>query len=169
MKHAAVALVMAGRGRTLSLCFIRRATHPKDPWSGQMALPGGRASADDPNPWSVAVRETREEVGLSLERSHDLGALSEMHIGRHRQRNLGVLSPFVFHVGETLPPLVPEASEVGAAYWIPVQHLWDGANQDNVAWDGNQWPGIRYRGEIIWGLTLRVLHSFARVIDYPLP
>ncbi len=143
--------------------------HPRDPWSGQTALPGGRASAEDPDPWSVAVRETHEEVGLALDRSHDLGALSERQSGRHRERHLGVLSPFVFHVGLTLPQLVPETTEVGAAYWIPVRHLWDRANLDSVEWEGNRWPGIHYQGEIIWGLTLRVLHSFAKVIEQPLP
>ena len=45
--QAAVALIFAGADGDLSLCFIQRATHPRDPWSGQMALPGGRASAAD--------------------------------------------------------------------------------------------------------------------------
>ena len=42
--EAAVALVLAGVGNDLSLCAIRRAEHPLDPWSGHMALPGGRAA-----------------------------------------------------------------------------------------------------------------------------
>ena len=39
--EAAVALVLAGAGTDLSICAIRRAEHPLDPWSGHMALPGG--------------------------------------------------------------------------------------------------------------------------------
>src|SRR5258706_7963496 len=45
--HASVALTLAGIGSTLQLCLIRRVEHPSDPWSGHMALPGGRASAGD--------------------------------------------------------------------------------------------------------------------------
>src|SRR5206468_4815145 len=62
--EAAVALVLAGRGDDLSLCAIRRAEHPLDPWSGHMALPGGRSSPEDPSRRAVAERETFEEVGL---------------------------------------------------------------------------------------------------------
>src|SRR5215213_2421184 len=68
--EAAVALVLAGRGEELSLCAIRRAEHPLDPWSGHMALPGGRASPEDGGPRAVAERETFEEVGIALGEPH---------------------------------------------------------------------------------------------------
>ena len=168
-KHAAVSIVLAGDAPDLSICFIKRAAHPNDPWSGQMALPGGRASAADADLRAVAVRETHEEVGLRLEPSHDIGTLSEMQIGRHRRRNLGVLSPFVFYLRGTLPEFVPEPSEVAAAYWIPASHIWDPGSLGNIEFEGYQWPGIEYRGEIIWGLTLRVMQAFGKIIDRPLP
>ena len=41
-RRAAVAVVLAGEGGALRLCIIRRAEHPRDPWSGHIALPGGR-------------------------------------------------------------------------------------------------------------------------------
>jgi 8-oxo-dGTP pyrophosphatase MutT (NUDIX family) len=167
-RHASVSIILAGPAADLSICFIKRAAHPNDPWSGQMALPGGRASADDPHPHAVAVRETHEEVGLNLKPSHDVGALSEMQIGRHRRRNLGVLSPFVFHIAGPLPEFVPEISEVAAAYWVPSAHLWNPANIGSIEYDGSRWPGIEYQGEIIWGLTLRVMQAFADVIEKPL-
>ncbi|MDP9122742.1 MAG: CoA pyrophosphatase, partial [Acidobacteriota bacterium] len=58
--EAAVALVLAGGGTELSLCVIRRAERAGDPWSGHLALPGGRASAADPDARAVAERETLE-------------------------------------------------------------------------------------------------------------
>ena len=76
--EAAVALVLAGTGNDLSLCAIRRAEHPLDPWSGHMALPGGRASAEDSGPRAVAERETLEEVGLALGENHWIGPLSHV-------------------------------------------------------------------------------------------
>ena len=167
-KHASVSIILAGPASNLNICFIKRAAHPNDPWSGQMALPGGRAAAADPDLRSVAVRETREEVGLSLEPDHHVGALSEMQIGRHRRRNLGVLSPFVFYIGGPLREFEPQPAEVAAAYWIPVTHLWDRMNVGHVEYEGYRWPGIEYRGELIWGLTLRVMQAFGDVIEHPL-
>lgn len=169
MKHAAVSIVLAGGADDLSICFIKRASHPLDPWSGQMALPGGRASAEDPSLRAVAVRETFEEVGLSLRDEHVIGGLSEMQIGRHRRRNLGVLSPFVFYMPGPPAPFVLDAAEVAAAFWIPVTHLWNPASMDTIEYEGTHWPGIGYAGEIIWGLTLRVMQAFGSVIGRPLP
>src|SRR6185295_12084220 len=76
--EAAVALVLAGPGEDLSVCAIRRAEHPLDPWSGHMALPGGRKDATDPHPRAAAERETWEEVGLALTEPHWLGQLSDV-------------------------------------------------------------------------------------------
>src|SRR4029079_18019039 len=104
--EAAVALVLAG-GPELSLCLIRRSEREDDPWSGHMALPGGRASLNDPHPEAVAERETLEEVGLAIGESHRLGALSHVLVrlggGDHRM----VLSPFVYYLGPDLLPFAP--------------------------------------------------------------
>src|ERR1700688_4826856 len=75
--EAAVALVLAGAAE-LALCVIRRAERPGDPWSGHLALPGGRADPADPHPRAVAERETAEEVGLVLDERHWLGDLSHV-------------------------------------------------------------------------------------------
>src|SRR5258706_15931093 len=41
--RAAVALILRDGPQGIEVLFIRRAEHPQDPWSGQMAFPGGRA------------------------------------------------------------------------------------------------------------------------------
>ena len=47
--------------------FIRRAVNSNDPWSGNVALPGGRQDAsDNGDDEATAMREAREEVGLDL-------------------------------------------------------------------------------------------------------
>src|SRR5215813_3812365 len=102
--EAAVALVLAGTGTDLSLCFIRRAEHPLDPWSGHMALPGGRADPSDPSLRAVAERETFEEVGLVLGDPHWIGPLSEVLIRLGEGGRQMILSPFVYYLGEELAP-----------------------------------------------------------------
>ena len=46
--------------------FIKRTSRTRDPWSGDIALPGGRRDPEDIDDLATAIRETREEVGLDL-------------------------------------------------------------------------------------------------------
>jgi 8-oxo-dGTP pyrophosphatase MutT (NUDIX family) len=169
--EAAVALVLAGTGDDLSLCAILRAEHPLDPWSGHMALPGGRASAEDSGPRAVAERETLEEVGLALDESCWIGPLSQVPVNLGGDRRM-VLSPFVYYLGEELSPFTL-SDEVAEAYWIPLSHLWDPRNAGRYEWLRNGarllYPSIRFRESAIWGLTFRVLTLFSDVLDAPLP
>lgn len=170
--EAAVALVLAGGRRELSLCMIRRAEHPLDPWSGHMALPGGRAGAADASSRAVAERETFEEVGLALPEGAALGPLSDVlvRIGGGDRRM--ILSPFVFHLGEPAP-LVPHQAEVAEAFWVPLSYLWDPRNAGHIEWESAgtrlAYPAIRFRGHPIWGITFRVLTLFSDVLGTPLP
>ncbi|HYN43940.1 MAG TPA: NUDIX domain-containing protein, partial [Thermoanaerobaculia bacterium] len=58
-RKAAVAVILRDGDGGVELLFIRRAEHPRDPWSGQMGLPGGRVDPGDASPLAAALRETR--------------------------------------------------------------------------------------------------------------
>src|SRR5690349_5327166 len=108
MKKAAVAAVLREREGThgLEVLMIRRAEHPKDPWSGHMALPGGRVDESDADPLAAAIRETREELGLDLVASgRKLGELSHLVAMAHGKPLPMTVVPFVFAL-HTDPPLV---------------------------------------------------------------
>ncbi len=167
-KRAAVALVLAGPDNDLSMCFIKRAPHPQDPWSGHMALPGGRFEQIDGDSRAVAVRETFEEVGLTLSREHDIGPLSEMPIAREPHPLAGVLSPHVFYLAAPTPDFDINPREVAEAFWIPLSHLCNPRCLSNLTWDKRPYPGIEFRGEMVWGLTLRVFYSFTQLVGLPL-
>ena len=160
---AAVCVVLGGPDTAPALCFIKRSVRPDDPWSGQMALPGGRVASADADARAAAVRETAEEVGLDLMRCRYLGALSPMPITRRGRPHLGWLQPFVHLCSPGLPVLRPQPAEVAAAMWIPIAHLTDPEHRTSVEIaDGTRrlvFPGIAYGGEVIWGLTYRVLGS----------
>src|SRR5260370_1267560 len=83
--------------------FIRRAEHPQDPWSGQMASPGGRAAPGDADLRATAIREPREEIGVDLPAAAEpLGGLDEVRaMARLRPMNL-TITPFVFRLHESL-------------------------------------------------------------------
>ncbi len=168
--RAAVALVLAGDPDDPSLCFIRRVQREGDPWSGQMALPGGRACEDDPTCRAAAEREVLEEVGIDLRGTTFLGALDEVPMGRIVNTD-AVLSPFVYALPGVPPELVPDAREVSAAFWTKLSHLWSPDNRTTVRWVHDnvpmRFPGIAHGPDVIWGLTYRVLESFAARVGHP--
>ncbi len=172
-RHAAVALILAGDDDDLDLCFIRRAERESDPWSGHMALPGGRVDPSDESARAAAERETREEVGIVLEAGHHLGTLAELPVRRGGNRHEFLLSSFVYHLGPHRASLHPEPGEVAEAFWVPLAHLWDGASATRHELErpeGKQlFPGIQFRQHVIWGLTFRLLELFSDVLDHPLP
>jgi 8-oxo-dGTP pyrophosphatase MutT (NUDIX family) len=169
---AAVALILAGPDTDLSLSFIRRADRVGDPWSGHMAFPGGRAGILDQSHPAVAERETMEEVGIRLDPLDFIGPLPQIAVRRGRIDTGIMLSSFVYYVGEALVQFSPN-HEVAAAYWIPLSHLWEPDNFTTLTIASGvapaDYPAISYQGNLIWGLSYRVLQQFAQAIGFPLP
>lgn len=48
--------------------FIKRASRVGDRWTGHVALPGGKRDPEDVEDKATAIRETREEIGLDLDK-----------------------------------------------------------------------------------------------------
>lgn len=167
--RASVALVVRPAGDDLEVLLIRRAVSPRDPWSGHMALPGGRHDPVDPDAVATAVREAQEEVGIDLVR-HGLllGALDEV---RPRPgAPLVAISPFVFAVPADTRTRVNH--EVDVAVWIPLAHLaGPGAATEYLhALSGGEplrFPALGYQEFVIWGLTHRILTQFLRLAEAP--
>ena len=165
--RAAVALVLRQGAAGLELLFIRRADDPRDPWSGQMAFPGGRAEPGDPELRATAIRETLEEIGLDLARRGEyLGALDEVRaMARLRPLDLAI-TPFVFHLRGEAALTVGE--EVESVHWLPLAGLLSLEARSSYEYrhDGGvlSFPCLRLEGVVIWGLTYRMLGSFTSLL-----
>jgi 8-oxo-dGTP pyrophosphatase MutT (NUDIX family) len=174
-RHCAVALILAHGQHELEACFIRRSEQTGDPWSGQVALPGGRAEATDISASAVAERETYEEVGLKLKPVQRIGALPT-----HAIRTNMTLSPFIYYfqtIQDEEPPqqvaTARDLKEVASVFWVPLSHMFTSKNTATLDYPQSgiptTFPGIQFEDHIIWGLTLSVLKTFAQLVDQPLP
>ncbi|HMB17147.1 MAG TPA: CoA pyrophosphatase, partial [Pelovirga sp.] len=65
-RQAAVAMLLREQAGETEVLLIRRAEHELDPWSGDLAFPGGGVDPADRSPRAAAERETFEEIGLKL-------------------------------------------------------------------------------------------------------
>ncbi len=160
--QAAVSLVLRG-GPDLELLLIRRARAEGDPWSGQMALPGGRHDREDPSLLHTAVRETLEETGVLLETvGHHLGRLSRLDPATRRLPAVSV-TPFVFGVGpETMAHVA--SHEVDEVFWVPLSALRSPGSAGTHRYRHGEFvrlfPSFNVMGQVVWGLTYRVLEEF---------
>ena len=141
-----------------AVLFIRRAERTGDPWSGHMALPGGRRDPDDPDLVATAIRETAEEVGLELPRSALLGSLEDV-VPRIPALPPIAVRPYVFTL-PSRPPLTLNP-EVAAARWVPLDHLLHPDTYHSVRiqirGEHRDVPAYRLEDAIVWGLTERVV------------
>ena len=150
--RAAVALLLRERERGLEIFVIKRAEKGGDPWSGHMALPGGREEPGDTDAYDTARRETLEEVGIDIARGRLLGRLDD--IGPRRTGGRLVVSTVVVALDTKAGRLDPR--EVDEAMWVPVGELVD-APVEIPDFPG-EWPAYTYRDRyVIWGLTHRIL------------
>lgn len=169
--EAGVALVLRA-AEDVELLLIERVERAGDPWSGHMALPGGRREPADADLLATALRETEEEVGIALAPEvHLLGALDEVHPASRHLPEM-VIAPWVATVGPEIEA-VPEPAEVAAAVWVPLSHLTDDAALSEVLieLDGGPlaFPSFRYHDYQIWGLTFRILEQFLDLYREPAP
>jgi 8-oxo-dGTP pyrophosphatase MutT (NUDIX family) len=167
-RRAAVAIVLRQTDEhRIELLLIKRSERDDDPWSGHVALPGGRFDPDDATLQDTAIRETREETGIDLAADGlVLGTLDEM---RPRTPTLPpiIVTPYVAIVR---PDVSLETSdEVATAFWVTLDSLADPTStmEAEVTARGNTWrvPSYQVSGYTVWGMTERILRNLLALLD----
>jgi 8-oxo-dGTP pyrophosphatase MutT (NUDIX family) len=154
--QAAVAILLAPD--PVRLLLIRRAERASDPWSGQLALPGGRREAGDADLLATALRETREEVGLAIDRAAHRVTLDDL------APVIPVLPPILVRpfVLESREALLPQVSdEVAAVGWVELDRLIrpDTYRVASLTVRGapREVQGYHLDEGLLWGMTERIL------------
>jgi len=149
-----------------AILVIQRAAHPDDPWSGHMGLPGGRAEAVDEDLVATAIRETQEELGVTLDRSMLVGVLDDVY-PRSVVTSPFLVRPFLFSVPSRQSLRLSD--EVAWAEWLPIARLLEPERYRSVTLtlgDLSRTVQGYVLGpeQLIWGMTERVLTPVLEVL-----
>ena len=167
LRQAVVALVFWHDAGRTHLCLGRRAIHPDDPWSGDLAFPGGKAETIDATLHAVAARETCEEIGLHLPRDALVGRMEQFNAGGARKPT--TVWPLIYELAEP-PDQFTLSDEMSDAFWAPLDELWNPR-----MWIAFSFPptraqraGITIGNHFLWGFSLHVLIELSERLGYPL-
>ncbi len=129
------------------IIIIKRRTSPRDPWSGQIALPGGHVENNE-TIVSGVLREIREEVRLNLPSEDIVGEMDP--VNSTIAPTLDVY-PYIINcnsLDEATPG--PEVSE------LRVVHLLNFKKDTTPSGK----PALNYDGWYVWGMTYRILTQY---------
>lgn len=171
--HAAVAIVFREGDRSVEVLLIERAVREGDPWSGQMAFPGGRLDRSDESSQAAAQRETFEEVGIELAQAEYLGRLDDIVGNPSTSPTLVVAAHAFFLSGNQEFVLAPD--EVQSAFWFPLSDMLERSR--SVEYTIPNRPEARYPGilvgipdrHVVWGLTYRFFENLMIVLGHSIP
>ncbi|GBC69112.1 putative Nudix hydrolase NudL [archaeon HR01] len=152
---AAVILVI-NPSESPEILFIKRRISERDPWSGQVALPGGRYRSEDGELSETIRRELYEEVGLRLGEDVELAGsiqpLTPSNVPSLKVR------PYVGILRREAEIVVGD--ELAGYFWTPLKNL--RRRVGPVYAGGGRWlRNVFYYqagSEAVWGLTANILN-----------
>ena len=161
LRAAAVLIPVVVRENGLTILLTQRTDHLHH-HPGQISFPGGRMEAQDGTPETAALRETREEIGLDIERITLIARLPQ-----YITRTGFDVTPVV---GVITPPftLQPDSFEVAEVFEVPLDFLLDRRHwsEGTIERQGivHRFDQVPYAQRNIWGVTAGILKVFRELI-----
>ena len=166
--RASVAMILGSTPAGMAMFFIERARDERDPWSGNLAFPGGRVEPGE-QLQEAALRETWEEIGLDLALSAPLGRLPDI-VGA----NLPVHVSCFAYGFSVIPRDIRPNHEVSDAFWVNLADLLDQRRHiTTVVLFGERRimaPAIQLpqrEHPVLWGITYRLVMQFLELLPEP--
>jgi 8-oxo-dGTP pyrophosphatase MutT (NUDIX family) len=158
LRPAGVLVAVVRRADQWQVVLTKRSSalkhHP-----GQIAFAGGKQDPTDADVVAAALREAREEIGLTPESVKILGTLPD-----HETVTGFQVTPVLGLVRDCFQP-VAEQGEVDEVFFVPLDHV---MSSDNYLIQSRLWQGRRrhyyvvpYGPYYIWGATARILRGLA--------
>ena len=157
--NAAVALLLKPKRDDFEVLLVQRVENPSDPWSGQMALPGGKRESKDTSLKDTVMRETLEETGIALGQCRFLGALNAV---RSEPKPDFEILPFVVLL-EDEPKLKLNKNELETFIWVPYEEIVQ--SKGTVEFSFGKVPAYILADAIVWGVTYKILSEFVQAVE----
>lgn len=153
--RAAAVLVAVRDGRVILTKRSSKLRHHP----GQIAFPGGKQDAGDPDITATALREAEEEIGLDRRAVEVLGFLP-----RHETVTGFDVTPVLARVLGAFEPRA-EQGEVDEVFDVPLAHFLELRlyRVEKRRWRGDwrRYYAVPYGPYYIWGATARILRNLA--------
>ena len=161
-KFAAVMITIHFTNRNPNVILIKRTRLVKN-HAGEISFPGGNFMKVDIEMLETAIRETREEVGIKIKREQVIGHLNSERTLSSRY----IIYPYVTLL-DSIPVITDTNYEVEKIIDAPLIPLlksreWDIKHQQEYLIP--QLPKFKYKNEIIWGATARILDQLAKLFS----
>jgi 8-oxo-dGTP pyrophosphatase MutT (NUDIX family) len=156
---AAVTIVLRQGRREVEVLLIERAENPTDPASGQVGLPGGHVDDSDSSMARTAMRELREEVGLSETDLSGPPRYVETRDARRFRLKVAIFAGELASRAST--PTAASRAEVAHVFWLPrsaLAHARQVPRDTPLGWV--EVTATVYDGHVLWGFTRRVVRDF---------
>ena len=158
--NAAVALLLKPVEQDLKVFFVKRVDNPADPWSGQMALPGGRRDAKDQDLKHTVIRETLEETNINLlDRCRFLGVMEPVTSTVRPEVKILLFAILLEH-----EPSIKLNEELEWFVWISPEELVK--HKGTAKFGFGEFPAYVVGNSVIWGLTYRILKKIIQNLGY---
>jgi 8-oxo-dGTP pyrophosphatase MutT (NUDIX family) len=160
---AAILIPLVMHNSEWHLVFTRR-TNFVSTHQNEVSFPGGSFEPSDINLENTALRETKEEIGISNEKIEILGALQPL-------TTITNFSVFPFVAIMAWPTIMKiNNCEVDSVFTIPLKWLMDDGNHYEEDYHNEKY-GIRrvihykdFQGEHLWGFTAKVVRELLNII-----
>ncbi|NIL93198.1 MAG: CoA pyrophosphatase [Woeseiaceae bacterium] len=161
LKPAGVLIPVRRHDTGLAVLLTQRSADLKH-HAGQVSFPGGRMEEHDEDIEVTALRETREEIGITEDDVAIIGYLETM------PTVTGYAVTPVVGLVDGAVDLRLDRTEVEYVFEVPLSFLTDSSNHTLVA---REWQGLsfsmvefHYEGQRIWGATAQMLLRFINMI-----
>jgi 8-oxo-dGTP pyrophosphatase MutT (NUDIX family)/ribosomal protein S18 acetylase RimI-like enzyme len=163
--HGGVLILLYPCDETLCFVLMRRTDH-LDHHKGQISLPGGRVEPEDKDLRETALREAREELGISLESVEVLCSLTQLYIPPSNFYIYPSVAYCAYH-----PDFRPDPNEVAELIEVPLMTLLDPRTRVVEEWTRPElsctimMPYYAVGEHKVWGATAMVLAEFGAMLQ----
>jgi 8-oxo-dGTP pyrophosphatase MutT (NUDIX family) len=146
-----------------SLLLLTKRTETVRHHKSQISFPGGAQDGVEPLE-TTAVRETEEEIGVAREHVNILGRFHD-YLSSSNYR----VTPFAASLSDGFE-LRPNPLEVASVLQVPVSFfIRNPPDFREIGNSGRRTYVYMYEGEMIWGLTARIVKDFVDLLMAIIP